>query len=301
MHDLRTLTVYLGSSGHARPVFKHAAEKLGRLIGESGLDLVYGGMDAGLMGLIAVNALSAGGKVTGIVPRKLQDSERILKNLTETVLVEDLWQRKKMMFERADAVITMPGGFGTADEMLEVLYWGKLKLHTMPLVLVNTENYWADMIDYLYTLRDFDHRFLIVVNNVEDVIPALKEWDNPNISKQDGHFPHFEDEITRKTDDPIIIDKPSVENSYYAVCALGLKQLGKTQRHIGFLNTAGQFDHLIEWLRTAAKEHFITEKCLLLFDTDKDETKLRERLKAQPVVDIDLHKEKWGESVTKAD
>ncbi len=291
----RTLTVYLGSSGRARPVFQESAESMGRIIGESGYRLVYGGMDAGLMGQVATGALQAGGPVIGIVPRKLQDSERILKGLTETILVEDLWQRKKKMFELADAVVSLPGGFGTLDETLEVLYWGKLKLHTMPLVLVNIENYWAQLIEYIETLRDFDKRFLIVVDNIEDVIPALDKWDTPSITKQGGHFPHFEDEIMRKTGEPIIIDTPSIENSYYAVCALGLKQLGKHTRPIGFLNKDGQFNGLLEWFITAEKESFITEKCLMLYDVAENEKTLREKLSHQGAIAIDLHKEKWGE------
>ncbi|HQX26561.1 MAG TPA: TIGR00730 family Rossman fold protein [Alphaproteobacteria bacterium] len=300
MTILKTLTVYLGSSGRARPVFQDSAADLGRIIGESGYHLVYGGMDAGLMGQIASGAQQAGGKVTGIVPRKLQDSERILKDLTETVLVEDLWQRKKKMFELADAIVSLPGGFGTLDETLEVLYWGKLKLHTMPLVLVNIENYWAPLIAFLRTLRDFDQRFLIVVDSIEGVIPALKAWDAPSIEKQDGHFPHFEDEIMRKTGEPIIIDTPSVENAYYVACALGLKQLGKHTRPIGFLNKDGQFDALLNWFERAALEHFITDKCLKLFDAAPDEKTLQDLLKNQHAVSIDLHKEKWGERREKA-
>ncbi|MCE7888046.1 MAG: TIGR00730 family Rossman fold protein [Alphaproteobacteria bacterium PRO2] len=295
MTILKTLTVYLGSSGRARPVFQDAAAALGKIIGESGYNLVYGGMDAGLMGQIAAGALQAGGKVTGIIPKRLQDSERILKGLSETVLVEDLWQRKKKMFELADAIVSLPGGFGTLDETLEVLYWGKLKLHTMPLVLVNIENYWAPLIGFLRTQRDFDQRFLIVVDSIDEIIPALKAWDAPSIQKQEGSFPHFEGEILRKTGEPIIIDTPSVENAYYVACALGLKQLGKHARPIGFLNKGGQFDGLLEWFKAAHRENFITDKCVLLYDAAPDEKTLKDLLENQHAVAIDLHKEKWGE------
>ncbi|MGB0719556.1 MAG: TIGR00730 family Rossman fold protein [Bdellovibrionales bacterium] len=298
MNTIQTLTVYLGSSGHARPVFKDAAKALGRMIGQSSKTLVYGGMDAGLMGLIAQSALDAGAPVTGIIPRKLKDSERILTGLSETVMVEDLWDRKKRMFARADAIITLPGGYGTADEALEVLYWAKLGLHNKPLVLVNIENYWDDMITYLKTLPDFDTRFLIVVDGVEDVMDALDAFTPPPIhtpQQDDIHYPHFEDEIARDTKEPILIDIASVENTYYAICALGLKQLHKHQRAIGFLNQSGEFDTLIRWVNTAAKEHFITENCLKLFSVGTDETTLRQALKSQTYVEIDLHHAKWGE------
>ena len=295
MNSIETLTVYLGSSGHARPVFKDAATALGRMIGQHDYKLVYGGMDAGLMGLLAIAALEAGGHVTGIIPRKLKDSERILDNLSETVMVEDLWDRKKRMFQQADAIIALPGGFGTLDESLEVLYWGKLGLHNKPLVLINIESYWDELISYLKTLEDFDERFLIVVESVEDVIPALKDYEALPAAAEPDHYPHFEDEITRTTSEPILMDVASVENSYYVICALGLKQLHKHRRAIGFLNKDSRFDGLLAWISTAAKETFITQHCLELFTVDTEEAALRKALKHQEYVEIDLHGEKWGE------
>ncbi|MCB1720907.1 MAG: TIGR00730 family Rossman fold protein [Rhodospirillales bacterium] len=294
MNNIKTLTVYLGSSGHARPVFKDAARALGQIIGEKDMRLTYGGMDAGLMGLLAGSALNTGAHVTGIIPRKLKDSERILSNLSETIMVEDLWDRKKRMFQMADAVISLPGGFGTLDESLEMLYWARLGLHTKPLVLVNIEGYWDDMIAYLRTLPDFDKRFLLIVNSVEDVIPALNAYKTDEPVSPPDHYPHFEDEITRGTDEPIIIDIPSVENSYYVACALGLKQLHKHKRPIGFLNQNGEFDGLLKWIHTAAEETFITKHCLELFTVKSDEETLHEALKHQDFVEIDLHNAKWG-------
>jgi hypothetical protein len=295
LNNIETLTVYLGSSGHAQPVFKDSARELGRIIGQKNYKLVYGGMDAGLMGLLAMSALDSGAHVTGIIPRKLKDSERILENLSDTVMVEDLWDRKKRMFALADAIVSLPGGFGTVDESLEVLYWANLGLHNKPLVLVNIEGYWNDLIAYLRTLPDFDERFLIVVDTVEEIIPALENYTSPPAVPLPDHYPHFEDEITRGTSEPILIDTPSVENSYYAVCALGLKQLHKHKRAIGFLNRNGDFDHLLEWFKRAAEETFITQNCLKLFTTGEEEASLREALKHQQYIEIDLHGSKWGE------
>ena len=296
MNNLSTLTVYLGSSGHARAVFQQSAADLGTLIGASGKKLVYGGMDAGLMGELARNALQAGGAVSGIIPQKLKDSERILQNLTETILVHDLWERKRKMFHAADAIISLPGGFGTLDESLEVLYWAHLGLHRKPLLLVNIEDYWNPMIAYLKTLPDFDARYLIVTSTINDTIPALAAWTPPPVTvKLEQDLPHFEDEITRKTTDSIMIDQASIQNSYYAACALGLKQLGRHHRPIGFLNTNGQFDHLLDWFKAAERERFITPKCLQLFSVSDDETKLRALLNNQADITINLHAEKWGE------
>lgn len=294
MKSIQTLTVYLGSSGHARPVFKDAAIRLGHIIGEQGYNLVYGGMDAGLMGLVAKGALESGAQVTGIVPKRLLDIERIMAGLTETILVEDLWDRKKRMFTLADAIIALPGGFGTMDESLEVLYWGNLGHHNKPLVLVNVEGYWDDMVTYIKSLPDYHEKFLIVVEDVGDVIPALKNYKPLPYVDAPDHFPHFEDEITRETGEPILIDVPTIENSYYVICALGLKQLHRHKRAIGFLNQDGEFDALLRWFETAAKETFITKHCLELYTVGTDEATLREELKHQEYVEIDLHGEKWG-------
>lgn len=296
MNNINMLTVYLGSSGHARDVFKNAAEELGRLIGKSGKDLVYGGMDAGLMGILAKSALDNGGHVSGIIPKKIKDSERVLENLNETIMVEDLCDRKKQMFLMADAIIALPGGFGTLDESLEVLYWGGLNLHSKPLVLINIEGYWDALIKYLKPLPDFDERFLVVVDSVEEVMPALEKLEDLPRVKTPPHLPHFEDEITRDTDIPIVVDKANVENTYFIICALGLKQLGKHNRSIGFLNKNNQFDDLIAWIRHAAEETFITQKCLKLFGAHERERMLWAILKNQDTVSIDLHKEKWGKA-----
>ncbi len=291
------LTVYLGSSGKARPVFQDAARSLGTLIGQSGKHLVYGGMDAGLMGILASSAQKAGGRVTGIIPKKIQDSERMLEGIFETIMVDDLCDRKKQMFLMADAVIALPGGFGTLDESLEVLYWGSLGLHSKPLILVNIEGYWNPLIAYLKTLEDFDERFLIVVETIEDVMTALENAPSLPEVETPPHLPHFEDEITRDTAMPIIVDRANIQNTYFLICALGLKQLGKHNRALGILNENSQFDDLISWIRLAAEETFITPKCLKLFAAHENEDMLHVILKNQEAVAIDLHAEKWGKKL----
>lgn len=295
MNNIKALTVYLGSSGYARGIFKNAAHDLGAHIAEAGKHLIYGGMDAGLMGIIALAVLEHGGLVTGIIPEKIKDSERILGGLTETILVEELCDRKKKMFLAADAVIALPGGFGTLDESLELLYWGSLGLHKKPLVLVNIDGYWNDIIAYLKTLPDFDPAYLITAQTTQDVFSALEGWTAPDFFLEyHDHYPHFEDEISRNTNEPIFVDKATLENSYMAVCAMGLKQLGKHKRAIGLLNTGGKFDLLDKWLQRAAKETFITEKCLRLYDIADEEKTLRDLLSHQKTVHIDLHIGKWG-------
>ena len=295
MLQTNTYTVYLGSSGFARPVFKDAAIEMGTLIGAENKNLVYGGMDAGLMGLVASAALKSGAHVTGIIPEKIRDSERILRGLSETIMVHDLWDRKKRMFQMADVVVSLPGGYGTLDDLLEMLYWGYLDLHKKPLVLVNIEGYWNSLVKYLKAQPDYDERFLIVVDTPSEVLTATQKLDlpepKPGLAER---FPHFEDEITRRTEMPIIMDRSTIENSYYFVCALGLKQLGKHTRPMGILNQNGEFDALLDWFKTAQDEKFITDKCLELFDTAQDLNTLRSKMDAQSDISIDLHAEKWG-------
>lgn len=297
MSKIKTLTVYLGSSGHCRDIFKESAQKLGEMIAAHSYNLVYGGMDTGLMGILARTAQNNGAHVTGIIPTKLKDSERMMKNLSDLILVEELCDRKKKMFKMANAILALPGGFGTVDEALEILYWGGLKLHKKPLMLINIDGYWNDMIAYIRSLPDFNPAYLIVVDTLEEVFPALESWEAPEIvtDHTSDHYPHFEDEICRNTKEPIIIDGASIENTYYGVCALGLKQLSKHDRGIGFLNTDGQFDKLASWIESAAKERFITPKCTKLFAIEKDEELLRTNLKNLESVEINLHAEKWGD------
>jgi hypothetical protein len=298
MTTIQTVTVYLGSSGYCRQIFKDSTVQLGEMIAERGYSLVYGGMDAGLMGVLAKAVLKNGGDVTGVVPQKLKDSERVLQGLNDLIMVNDLWDRKQRMFDMADAVLALPGGFGTVDESLEILYWAALKLHNKPLVLINIDGYWDELIAYIHTLDDFDDRYLIVVDNVDQVDEALRGWIPvvipPGVSY---HFPHFEDEISRRTFEPVVVDLATVENTYYAICAMGLKQLAKHRRNIGFDNAKGQFDALNKWIKRAHEEKFITDKCLNLYALDSDREALNEKLSTMEFVEIDLHKEKWGDPV----
>lgn len=299
MQNIHKLTVYLGSSGRCRPIFKDTATQFGHLIGEHNMELVYGGMDAGLMGIVANNALKSGARVTGIIPKKLKDSERIHPNLDQTILVPDLWERKLKMFQRADAIITLPGGFGTIDEALEVLYWATLGSHAKPLVFVNTENYWDDFVTYLKSMSDLPQEYVLIANDCHHVFELLKDWQPPEITGDQNVLPNFEQDILSNTGAPLIIDQATVKDSYILATALGLKQLDKHQRHMGLLNTNGQFNALMQWITLAQKEHFITDRCTSLFSVSEDLEALNIKLDKQKDIHIDLNQEKWGPSETK--
>lgn len=300
MSNYQCVTVYLGSSGRCRSVFKNLALALGQRIGYEKKSLVYGGMDSGLMGILANGAISTGATVTGVIPKNLKDSERIHPNLNETILVPDLWQRKLKMFKRADAVITLPGGFGTLDEAMEVLYWANLKAHGKPQILLNIENYWDDLLNYLYNLPDFEKDYLVVANSIDEVFTKLETWESPlPLLEKCKDLPHFEDEILQKTSKPLIYDTPSVKTTYMLATALGLKQLDRHTRAIGILNENKKFEDLLRWINKAQEEHFITDRCKMLLSIDENKEILNKKLAEQTHINIDLETEKWGPSETK--
>src|ERR1700761_8957602 len=131
----RRVCVFCGSSLGAKQESRAEAVTLGRLLGEGGLGLVYGGAQVGLMGLVADAALAHGGKVLGVLPRSLSGVEVAHHGLTELVMVETMHQRKALMAQESDAFLALPGGFGTLDEFFEILTWAQLGIHEKPCVL----------------------------------------------------------------------------------------------------------------------------------------------------------------------
>lgn len=185
MPDIASLCVYCGSSTGTDPRFRANAAILGRLIGESCLELVYGGGNIGLMGVLADAALEAGAKVTGVIPEELERVELAHGALDELIVVGSMHERKRRMFERADAFAVLPGGVGTLDETLEIITWAQLGLHRKPIVIVNDEGYWQPLIDLVeHTIQGgFTGPSLrtlyTVVARVEDVLPTITALPEP--------------------------------------------------------------------------------------------------------------------------
>lgn len=179
MPDIGSICVYCGSSPGFDPRFRASAERFGRLIGEACLELVYGGGNIGLMGVIADAALEAGAKVTGVIPSNLKRVELAHQALDELVVVDSMHARKRRMFERADAFCALSGGVGTLDETFEIITWKQLGLHGRPVVIVNEAGYWQPLLDLIdHTISagfsGTDVRDLFaVVDRVEDVLPAI--------------------------------------------------------------------------------------------------------------------------------
>jgi uncharacterized protein (TIGR00730 family) len=148
-------------------------------LAENGVGLVYGGGSAGLMGACAEAVLDYGGFVTGIIPEFLTDREHMLMRAQERIITRDLHERKRLMFERADAFVALPGGVGTLEELVEQLTWAQLGRHTKPIVLVNIDGFWEPLLSLLrhmheeaFIRRDMDVSF-ITVDRAEEVIPAI--------------------------------------------------------------------------------------------------------------------------------
>lgn len=138
---IRTVCVYCASSEKAPPVYHEAAARLGRELARHGLGIVYGGSSLGCMGRLADAALGAGGKVTGILPRFMSELEWGHRGLTDLRLVDDIHERKRLMLESSDAVVALPGGCGTLEELFEAITWKRLGMHVKPIVMVNVNGF----------------------------------------------------------------------------------------------------------------------------------------------------------------
>jgi len=144
---IKSVCVYCGSRLGNKDLYRKQAEELGQLIAAAGLSLVYGAGSIGLMGVVARAARDSGADVIGIIPGHLDDVEITQPGLAELHITDDMHQRKKMMFERSDAFIVLPGGLGTLDETLEMMTWAQLSLHSKPIILVNTNGYWSPLVE----------------------------------------------------------------------------------------------------------------------------------------------------------
>ena len=191
--DMKSIAVYCGSSAGTNPLYITQAQALAAAMVAQNLTLVYGGGRVGLMGTIADAVLALGGQVIGVIPDFLDARELAHKGCTELHVVKSMHERKLMMADRADGFIAMPGGYGTLEELFEVLTWGQLGLHQKPVALLNVDGYYDHLLLALDRMRDDqllrteNRKQLLQSANPEDLLAQmaayqpvqLEKWLNP--------------------------------------------------------------------------------------------------------------------------
>ena len=176
-----SVCIYCGSHHGDDPEFAAAAAAVGAGLANAGYRLVYGAGDVGLMGEVARAAMAAGGAAIGVIPRHILTEEIGKRDLTEIILTDTMHERKKIMFANADAVVALPGGPGTLDELFEVLTWRQLGLHDKPVILLNLNDYWSPLIALLnhVVARGFANPsfldYLTVCATADDALAALSD------------------------------------------------------------------------------------------------------------------------------
>ena len=186
---MRAVAVFCGSRNGSDPAFARAAEALGHGLAERGIRLVYGGGGIGIMGILARAVLRKGGEVTGVIPRFLMELELRHPDLSELVVVDDMHTRKRIMFERSDAFVVLPGGLGTLDEAMEIITWRQLARHDKPVVALNVAGYWETLsavvdnaIRHGFAEPDVTGLFS-VVETVEDLFSTIEADANDSRSR----------------------------------------------------------------------------------------------------------------------
>lgn len=189
MIELRSICVYCGSNPGAEPAYADAAEAVGRLLAGEGIRLVYGGGSVGLMGVVASAAMAAGGEVIGVIPRSLDRREIAHRAITELRVVESMHERKALMNELADGFIALPGGYGTLEELCEMLTWAQLGIHAKPVGLLDAAGFYASFLAFLdhavsQRFLHADHRALLIqAETPSDLLERMRRFVPPAVPK----------------------------------------------------------------------------------------------------------------------
>jgi len=186
---MKRITVFCGSSSGTEEIYTAQATLLGETLAKRNIELVYGGANVGLMGAVADGVLNSGGKVIGVLPDFLRSKEIAHKQLTELILVDTMHERKTKMNDLCDGVIALPGGFGTLDELFEMLTWGQLGLHKKPIGLLNVGGYFDALIVFIQTmtdkglLKEANQKMLLVSDSIDDLLEKMENYEAPKIGK----------------------------------------------------------------------------------------------------------------------
>jgi uncharacterized protein (TIGR00730 family) len=181
MSGIKSICVYCASGPGNVPAFMDAAQSFGRILAENGIGLVYGGGSVGLMGALAEAALDHGGTVTGVIPDFLVNREHMLTRVQQRIITRDMHERKRVMFEQADAFVALPGGIGTLEELVEQLTWAQLGRHKKPILILNVADFWDPLCVLLDHMKKLDFIRadlsinLLVAERVTEILPKLRE------------------------------------------------------------------------------------------------------------------------------
>ena len=181
MSAIKSICVYCASGPGNVPAFMDAARSFGRILAENGIGLVYGGGSVGLMGALAEAALDHGGTVTGVIPDFLVNREHMLTRVQQRIITGDMHERKRVMFDHADAFVALPGGIGTLEELVEQLTWAQLGRHKKPILILNVAGFWDPLCVLLDHMKKLDFIRanlsinLLVAERVTEILPKLQE------------------------------------------------------------------------------------------------------------------------------
>ncbi len=181
MSILKTICVYCGSGPGKNPNFVATARQFGTILANNQIELIYGGGSIGLMGELAKSVLKHGGKVTGVIPEFLTAREHVLEQAQDVIVTKDMHERKRIMFERSDAFVALPGGVGTLEELVEQLTWSQLGRHKKPILAANIDNFWdplCALLDHMETLEFIRPGLtvkLLVADKVDEILPRLRQ------------------------------------------------------------------------------------------------------------------------------
>ena len=186
---MKSIAVFCGSSTGKNGIYGQAAARLGRALARNNIEIIYGGGKIGLMGIMADAALQAGGRVTGVIPGFLADLELAHGQLSRLITVETMHERKAVINEMSDAVIALPGGFGTLDELFEMLTWGQLGLHDKPVGILNTNGFYDHMLSLVHSmvaegfLKEINSDMLLVYSNIDELLEKMGSYRAPRVPK----------------------------------------------------------------------------------------------------------------------
>lgn len=186
---MNNIVIFCGSSKGTESIYEEQAYLLGKTLADSGIGVVYGGTKIGLMGAVADGALQHGGRVTGVLPYFLQTKEIAHDRLTELILVDTMHERKTKMNQLSDGVIALPGGFGTLEELFEMLTWGQLGLHQKAMGLLNTDGFYDELIALAQHmvdkgfLKEINQQMLLWSADIQDLLNQMRNYQPPAVGK----------------------------------------------------------------------------------------------------------------------